>query len=395
MRDIMTYEQLKERISGEVEKYRPELIRVNDDMVDNPELSGQEYETSRKLVEFLKEQGYETEYPFGGKETAFRAVYGDNSHKYKIAVLVEYDALPELGHACGHCLSGSISILAGLAMRDLQEELNADIHLIGTPDEEDDGAKCIMVEDGIFDQYDMAMMVHLYNRNLVMPKFQALAEYFYVFHGKSAHASGAPWEGRNALNAVQLMFHAVDMLRQHTKGDAQFHGIIKEGGTAPNIVPEKAVAQMFIRAADKRYLEELIKLVDDCAEGAAIATQTTWEKCPPEQLYYVDLRDNKVGEESIREIFQELGIPENGPKDLLFGSSDIGNVSYACPAFHPCLQVVEEAALHTREFEQAMKTERAYQVLGTGAKLIALQIAKIFSDEEKIAEMKGEFEKNK
>ncbi|WP_165445341.1 M20 family metallopeptidase [Bacilliculturomica massiliensis] len=394
----MTYEQMKERIIAEVGKYGPELAVVNDDIADHPEVSGQEYETSRKLVELLKAHGYRTEYPYRpdcGKPTAFRGIYGENDHKYKIALLVEYDALPELGHACGHCLSGAMSILAGLATRDLQDELNADIHLIGTPDEEDDGAKSIMAEKGAFDEYDMAMMVHLYNRNIVMPKFQALAEYFYEFHGKSAHASAAPWEGKNALNAVQLMCHAVDMLRQHTKGDAQFHSIIKEGGVAPNIVPEKAVLQMFIRAADKKYLEELIRLVDDCAKGAAIATQTTWEKCPQEQLYYVDLRENKTGERSIRERFEELGIPENGPGDLLFGSSDIGNVSYACPAFHPCLQVVDEAATHTREFAQAMKTDRAHKLLETGAELIGLQIANIFSDEEKIAGMKADFENNK
>lgn len=391
----MTYGQLKERIVAEVEKYRPELVKVNDDMADNPELSGREYETSRKLVELLKKHGYQTEYPFGSKETAFRGIYGENRHKYKIAILAEYDALPELGHACGHCLSGSISILAGLAMKDLQDELNADIHIIGTPDEEDDGAKCIMTEEGVFDDYDMAMMVHLYNRNIVMPKFQALAEYFYEFHGKSAHASAAPWEGKNALNAAQLMFHAVDMLRQHTKADAQFHGIITDGGAAPNIVPEKALVQMFVRAMDKKYLEELISLVDDCAEGAAIATQTTWEKSPPSQLYYVDLRENRTGEESIKEIFAELGILENGPEDMIFGSSDIGNVSYACPAFQPCLQVVDEAATHTKEFEQAMKTDRAHEVLKTGAQLIGLQIAKIFNDEEKIAGLKADFEKNR
>ncbi|MCI8608026.1 MAG: M20 family metallopeptidase [Firmicutes bacterium] len=390
----MTYEQLKEKIIAEVVRYAPELIQVSDDMADNPELSGKEYETSRKLVEFLKKHGYETEYPFGGKETAFRGIYGENGHKYKIAVLVEYDALPELGHACGHCISGAMSILAGLAMRELQEELDADIHIVGTPDEEDDGAKCIMVEKGIFDQYDMAIMVHLYNRNLVMPKFQALAEYFYEFHGKSAHASAAPWEGKNALNGLQLMIHAMDMLRQHTKGDAQFHYIIKEGGLAPNIVPEKTVLQLFIRAGSKDYIEELMRLVDDCARGAAIATQTTWKKYPEDQTYYVDLRENQTGEKALREVFEEMGITENGPKNLIFGSSDIGNVSYACPAFHPCLQVVDEAPIHTREFERAMKTDRAHEALVTGAKLIGLQIAKVFSDEERIVKMKADFERH-
>lgn len=383
--------QLKEKIFAGIETYRSQMAAVSDHLADHPELSGREYESSRKLVQVLREKGYQVEYPFGGKETAFRGIYGDNHHRYKVAVLTEYDALPELGHACGHCLSGSISILAGLALKDLQEELNADIHIIGTPDEEDDGAKCIMVEKGIFDEYDMAIMVHLYNRNLVMPRFQALAEYFYEFRGKPAHASAAPWEGKNALNGLQLMIHAVDMLRQHTRDDAQFHYVIRDGGLAPNIVPEKAVLQMFLRASDKKYLEELMRLVDDCAMGAAMATQTTVERMPKDQTYYVDLRANPAGEAALREVFEELGIEENGPRDTLFGSSDIGNVSYACPAFHPCLQLTDEAPIHTREFEAAMKTDRAHKALEDGAKLIALTIAKIFSDEQRIAAMKEDF----
>lgn len=388
------YEQLKSHIFSEVEKYKAELIHINDDIADHPELSGKEYETSKKLVELLLRHGYNIEYPFEGIETAFRGIYGNNNHKNKIAILVEYDALPGLGHACGHCLSGSISILAGLAIKDLQDALNADIHLIGTPNEEEDGAKCILVEKGIFNHYDMAIMAHMYNKNLVMPKFQALVNYTYHFQGKAAHASAAPWEGRNALNGVQLMLHAIDMLRQHTRCDAQFHSVIRDGGNAPNIVPEHCSLEIYIRAEDKKYLEELIEMVDNCAEGAAIATQTEWKKTAPDDYYYVDLKDNKTGEKCLREVFQELNINENAPRDMLFGSSDIGNVSYACPAFHPCLQVVDEAPLHTKEFEEAMKTPRAHNTLAIGAKMIACHIAKIFSNNDIIAAMKADFDIN-
>ena len=389
----MTYDKLCEKISGAIARYQQEMIELSDYMADHPELSGKEYETSAKLVAYLRDKGYAVEYPFGGKETAFRAVYGDNGHKYKIALLTEYDALPEVGHACGHCLSGAISILAGLAARELQDELDADIHVIGTPDEEDDGAKCIMADAGVFKAYDMASMVHTYNRNIVMPRFQALGEFFYAFHGLAAHASAAPWEGKNALNAAQLMMHAIDMLRQHTRPDAQFHGIIKDGGAFPNIVPEKSLIHLFIRAGDKRYMEELVRLADDCAAGAALATQTTWSRTPQNQTYYVDLRRNDAGEQALREVFAELGIEENGPRDLIFGSSDIGNVSYECPAFHPCLQIVDEAPIHTREFEAAVRSERSHAAISVGAGLLARHIAKIFSDEERIKAMKADFEK--
>ena len=142
----MNYHELKERIYSEIEKNKAELTALNDDIADHPEISGEEYETSKKIVKLLDKHGYHTEYPFAGLDTAFKAVYGDNNHKYKIAILTEYDALPEIGHACGHCLSGSISVLSGLATKNLQDELDADIHVIGTPIEETDGAKCTMVK---------------------------------------------------------------------------------------------------------------------------------------------------------------------------------------------------------------------------------------------------------
>lgn len=390
----MNYEQLKEKIFSAIEENRNELTALNDDIADHPEISGEEYETSAKIVSLLKSHGYETEYPFAGLDTAFRGIYGPNNHRYKIAILTEYDALPEIGHACGHCLSGSISILAGLATRDLQDELDADIHILGTPIEETDGAKCTMVDKGVFDQYDMAIMVHLYNSNLLAPKLQGLASFMYNFHGKAAHASAAPWEGNNALNAAQLMFHAVDMLRQHSKPDAQFHGIIVNGGEAPNIVPEAVSAEFYVRALDKAYLQELMKKVDDCAEGACIATQTTWDKYPTAAVYD-NMKPNPTGVAALREIYDELGIDVNGDHDKIFGSSDIGNVSFACPSFHPCLQVVNaDTPIHTRGFAEAMKSDRAHEGLVSGAKIIALQIAKIFSDEEKIKAMKADFERN-
>ena len=391
----MEYKELKKKILKEIEKNHAELVNLNDNIADNPEISGKEYETSKKIVDLLKSHGYITTYPYAGIDTAFKAVYGENNHTHKVAILAEYDALPEIGHACGHCLSGSISVLSGLATKDLQDELDTDIHIIGTPVEETDGAKCTMVNQGIFDDYEMAIMVHLYNYNLIIPTFQGLAPYIYEFKGKAAHASAAPWEGVNALNAVQLMFHAVDMLRQHTKIDAQFHGVIRDGGAAPNIVPETASAEFFIRSLDKEYLEYLVKLVDDCAEGAAIATQTTWSKHSTAAVYD-NLKHNRTGGETLEEVYRELGIDENGDRNKIFGSSDIGNVSFRCPAFHPCLQVVpEDIPIHTREFAAAMKSDRAHAALDDGAKVISFQIAKIFSDKEKIKLLKDDFKENR
>ena len=324
------------------------------------------------------------EYPFAGFQTAFRGICGANSHKYKIALMAEYDALPELGHACGHCLSGAASVLAGLSLKALQDTLDADIHIIGTPDEEASGAKCAMVREGVFDGYHMAMMVHMYDQNLLAPRLQAMDSYLYRFRGKSVHASTKPWEGVNALNAVQLMFHAIDMLRQHVTPDTRIHGVIRNGGAAPNIVPELATAEVYIRALDRVYLNDLVRKVDDCARGAAIATQCTWDKAET-ALPFDNLLANEPGLMALKEVYEELELPLNGDTEAIFGSSDAGNVSFVCPTFHPCLQVVPKGvAIHTRAFAEAVKSRQAHEGLITGAKVIARQVCKLFSQESAV-----------
>lgn len=387
------YLELKEKIFERIDANWAELIALNDDLADHPEISGQEFETSHKIVELLKKKGFATEYPFAGIETAFKAVYGPNNHKYKVAILTEYDALPDIGHACGHCVSGSISVLAGIAMAELQDELNADIHVIGTPIEEADGAKVQMTDDGVFNDYDMAIMIHLYDQNLLYCILNGLMSYQYNFHGKAAHASAAPWEGKNALNAAQLMFHGIDMLRQHVTPDVRMHGIYKEAGVAPNIVPEEASILFYMRAVDKPYLQEVHRMVDDCARGAAIMTQTTWDTFKVDATYDC-MKNNPAGISVMKEVYEELGIDINGDHDKLFGSSDIGNVSFACPAFHPTLQIVDRGvAIHTREFADAVKTQRAHDAIKLGAEVISLHITKTFMDEDKIKAMKEDFNK--
>ena len=386
------YLELKEKIAQAVKENLQDAIALNDDLADHPELSGEEYESSRKIVELLKHKGFDVEYPFAGLPTSFKATYGRNDHKYKVAIMTEYDALPGIGHACGHCVSGAISVLAGIAASKLQDALDADIDVIGTPVEETDGAKCALIKKGVFDHYDMAMMIHLYDQNLIYCTLNGLASYLYTFHGKAAHASAAPWDGINALNAAQLMFHGTDCLRQHVTPDVRIHGIIRNGGEAPNIVPEEASAEFYVRALDLDYMMDVVRKVDDCAAGGALATQCTWDKVKTAATY-ANMRRNYTGEDALREIYEELDIDINGDHEKIFGSSDAGNVSFVCPTFHPTLQIVDRGVpIHTREFAQAVKTERAHEAIALGANVIALQIAKIFSDENKIKQMKADFE---
>ena len=386
------YLELKEKIAQAVKENLQDAIALNDDLADHPELSGEEYESSRKIVELLKHKGFDVEYPFAGLPTSFKATYGRNDHKYKVAIMTEYDALPGIGHACGHCVSGAISVLAGIAASKLQDALDADIDVIGTPVEETDGAKCALIKKGVFDHYDMAMMIHLYDQNLIYCTLNGLASYLYTFHGKAAHASAAPWDGINALNAAQLMFHGTECLRQHVTPDVRIHGIIRNGGEAPNIVPEEASAEFYVRALDLDYMMDVVRKVDDCAAGGALATQCTWDKMETAATY-ANMRRNYTGEDALREIYEELDIDINGDHEKIFGSSDAGNVSFVCPTFHPTLQIVDRGVpIHTREFAQAVKTERAHEAIALGANVIALQIAKIFSDENKIKQMKADFE---
>lgn len=386
------YEQLKEKAYLNIETYKNLCKDLNDFLADNPEISGKEFQSSHKIADILKSYGYEVELPFAGYETAFKATYGTKQHTRKIAIMTEYDALPGIGHACGHCTSAAISILTGLSIKDMQDELDADIDIIGTPIEETDGAKCTMVKKGVFDNYDMALMVHLYGENLISPKLQALDSYTYVFHGKSAHASAAPWDGNNALNGIQLMFHAIDMLRQHVKPDVRIHGVVRDGGLAPNIVPEKASAEFYIRSMSREYLNELTQKIDDCARGAAIATQTAYEKTPTAESYD-NLKPNATGEIVLAESYRELGL-EIGDTEKVFGSSDAGNVSMVCPTFHPIVQIADPTvAIHTREFADAVKSDRAYEGMVNGAKILIMQVLKIFTDKEKFESMKKDFEK--
>ena len=233
----MNYEELTAGLDLAAGRHLEALIAMSDDLFDHPEISGQEFRSSKKLVDLLKDNGFSVQYPFAGYDTAFMGICGKDSHARKVAVLAEYDALPQIGHACGHCLSAAISALAAIALKNFQDQLDADIHIIGTPSEETDGAKFGMIQKGVFERYDMAVMAHMYNANLVSPRLQAIACYEYVFHGKAAHASTAPWKGINALNSLQLFYHVLDMMRQHVRPDAQFHEIIRDGGQGRTSFP--------------------------------------------------------------------------------------------------------------------------------------------------------------
>lgn len=374
------YSSLTEQLDREIEKYHEEMIALSDDLADHPEISRQEYRSSAEIVKILRKYGFQVEYPFAGYDTAFRGHFGTSGRKFRAAILAEYDALPEIGHACGHCVSGAISVLAALASRDLQDALDCDIDIIGTPVEEDDGSKVVMAANGVFDDYDMAMMIHLFDENFVHTVLMALATTVYNFYGKAAHSAQAPWDGVNALNAAQLFMHGVDSLRQHVTPDVRMHAVYRDGGARPGVVPEKATVEIYSRALKRPYLDWLNDRITDIAKGACLMTGAEMEHHMTADPYS-DLKRDEEGIATLTEIFDELGIELTPDPGRIFGSSDMGNVSYVCPAFHPALKIAPVGtAIHTREFEEAVRTDEAHEAIALGAKVIGRQIIRRLMD---------------
>lgn len=383
------------RLDEEIEKHWPALVALSDELAAHPEVSGEEFESSRKIISILKNAGFEVEHPVLDIPTAFMARKSGKKAGGRVALMVEYDALPEIGHACGHNLHGAMSVLAGIALLPLMDELGGELLVAGTPAEETSGAKVAMSERGLFDGVDLGMMIHCdCGRTLVQYRSLAMDALEFTFTGQPSHAAHSPWDGRNALNGLQLFFHALDMLRQHVKPDVRIHGIYHEGGIAPNIVPERAVGRFYFRAANRPYLDKVMSKVWNCATGCALATDTdvTWR---PFEASFRDMLPNNVAEDLMSSMMkEEFGLSPNETEGFM-GSSDMGDVSYRCPALQMKLDISDgrEIRPHSREFAEATVTDAAHDALLLGAKLLAHGSLAVFTDETLRERLGREFEK--
>ena len=339
-------------IEKKIEQEQAFFIDMALQIAENPELGEQEFETSAMMVEALKARGFSVEYPYAGLPTAFNAVK-KNGRGPVVAFMAEYDALPEIGHACGHNLNGAMSLLAGVALAEVFGEpgnLPGEIRVVGTPAEETNGAKVEMAEKGVFDDVDFAMMVHA-NAGISHPIYRSLAivPVEFDFKGYASHAAASPWEGRNALNGLQLLFHSLDMLRQHVRPETRIHGVITRGGEAPNIVPDFAQASFYFRSPSRNYLNTVLERAYNCARGAALATDTevSWRH---HQASFFELLPNPEVERNMMEVLDEIGVPYTR-KEHWSGSTDVGNVSWSCPTMHLGLAFTEkEIPAHTKAF---------------------------------------------
>lgn len=384
---MLDEKKIKSNAFEKIQAHAEEAIELSDYMANNPEVGSHEFNSSKKMVELLNKYGVETEYPFVGLPTAYIGRINPQYEK-RVAVLAEYDALNGVGHACGHCASGSASVLTALAFNDIKDEIDFGVDIIGTPDEEIEGCKAIMVNQGVFDKYEFAIMVHMGPVNCAKVDFIALDGLGFKFHGKPAHAAAAPTEGRNALNAARLFLDATDMMRQHIVQEARIHGIIKQGGQASNVVPDLTEIEFITRAPKRSQLTDITAWVKDCAKAAALATRTEMEFFPVgmpfDELFVSEIR-SKIMEET----FEELGM-EYFDGSGMTGSSDIGNVDSVCPAFHPMAGVGCKEGCHTHEFAEAMTGEETHKAIINSAKFMAIVIARLFSDDALLEKIKAE-----
>ncbi len=385
---------MKEKIKSIVDNIADEIIKLSNDIYDNPELGNEEYNSCKLHVELLRKHGFNVEENYLDEKTGFKAEYKSKKEGPTIAYMAEYDALPGIGHGCGHNILGATSTGAGITLKNLLDEIGGTVIVFGTPAEETNGAKVTYAEKGAFNNVDVAMVCHpstVHQRSGTSLAMEAIQ---FEFYGKTSHAASSPEKGINALDGVINTFNNINAMRQHIRSDARIHGVIADGGKAANIVPDYAKAQFYVRAKTKTYLIELVERVKNCARGAAIATGAKLEISNYE-LSYDNLVTNKKLSDLYCENLSKLTDAKIHDQDNSFGSLDAGNVSHICPTIHPYFSITTDESItgHTIEFAEATKTSYAYEQTKIAIQALAITGAEIITNKELLNEIKEEFNK--
>ena len=374
----MDLDDVKARLVSEVDKRADLLLDASHSIHAHPELAFEEVFAHDLLTSIIEDDGLTVERGAYGLPTSFVSDAGDDGPT--IAVICEYDALPGIGHACGHNIIATAGLGAGLAAAAVAREVGGRVRILGSPAEEGGGGKVFMIERGALDGVDAALMVHPAGHDLRFMNAIAVQQLWVEYHGVPAHAAAAPFLGRNALDACVLGYNAVAALRQHIRADERIHGIITDGGDKPNIVPKHAAAHYYVRAKDVNRLEELKPRVFACVQAGADATgcTMTWEWKEP---VYADMRDNEPMIDLYAQNAATLGRTVVAPRDALavVGSTDMGNVSYAVPSIHPMIQVSPpNISIHTEEFAAFAGGPDGDRAVLDGAKAMAMTVADLW-----------------
>lgn len=384
---------MKERLFENIEDRNLKLIEMADYIFDNPELAFKEYKASELLAGYLKDQGFEVEFGLGSLETAFKGVYENGIGGPNIGLLCEYDALP-MGHGCGHHMQGPAIIGAALAIKEAYKNKPYKLTVYGTPAEEGGGGKIRMLAEGYLKELDVALMMHGGPATQVDVKSLAASSIKVVYHGKSSHAALKPEQGRSALDALLLTFHAVEFLREHVLEDTKMHYTVIDAGGPNNVVPKMAVGSFSLRSYNSSYLKSVVARFEDIVKGAALMTGTTYEIIREKDL------DSKVPVYCLNDIVMNnaeiINAPNIKPAREKTGSSDFGNVMFLIPG--SCIRISfvdENASSHSQEFLDEGKTKRGHDAVINAAKILAGTVFDLIDKPNLLQDVKEEFEATK
>jgi amidohydrolase len=379
-------------MSQVIARHRAEMERISRAIHQMPETRFEERFAAETLTGWLAEHGFSVQRGAGGLETAFVARHEGTGEGPVVAVLLEYDALPELGHGCGHNLIGAGGALAAIAAAEAFPGHPGTLLAIGTPGEEGGGGKIRLLEAGVFDGVDAALMFHPADRGIVARHALAAEHLAFRFTGRPAHAAKNPEDGRSALAACQLFLTAVDMMRQFVPSTARLHGIVTNGGAAPNVVPELAEAAMYVRDVTEEAVADLVARVTDAAYGAALATGCRAEVSTTSPRYAERLNNMTLAERCAAYLATS-GIELEAPsRRNPAGSSDIGNLSKLMPVIHPYLQIAERGTPgHSAQMREAAGRSEAHDRAALMAGAIARTALDVLTEPEFFAAVREEF----
>jgi amidohydrolase len=396
----MNLENLKKDANLIIDQYQKEFEEISDYIFKNPELGLKEIKSAEYLIKKLKQHGFSVEENYCGFPTAFRGEFGNNDGS-AICFLAEYDALPgygkdknENGHACGHNWIAASTLGAAIALSKLKDKFSGKIVLIGTPAEETLGPKVDMVNKNAFDNIDVVFQMQLGNKTNIASKALAIDSFKFDFFGKTAHASAFPEDGINALDSVNLLYSGINCLRQHVKSDVRIHGVIRNGGLAPNTVPDYASCEFMIRSETREYLDTVTERVLNCAKGAAMMTGC--------KLVYsnVDNSFDNLLNLTILQDLMERNLTEIGVKNINrgigggAGSSDIGNVSKVVPTMYTEMEIESEknCYVHNENFLKYVNSDRSNVVLNKAIKAMVNSSLEIYTNKILLKNIKEEFD---
>ncbi|AZU64426.1 M20 family metallopeptidase [Neobacillus mesonae] len=385
---------MKKLLVNELKEIEQYLRDLSDHLYENPELGDQEFESMQRFVEFLTKYHFEVETNIVNRPTAFKAEFKSGKPGPTIAFLAEYDALPRIGHGCGHNMIGTMSAGAAVILSKILKNIGGSLIVLGTPAEETNGAKVTMSDEGVFENIDVAMILHPADQSYESGTFSAMDALQFTYTGKSSHAASSPEEGINALDSVIQLFNGINALRQHVPSDVRIHGIISEGGQAANVVPDLAIAKFYIRAKERSVLNHVVEKIKSIAHGAAAMAGTALDISNYELSY-----DNMITNYTLSQVFtknlKEISAQPILPAEHSYGSIDMGNVSKVVPAIHPFIGLNDPGlTFHTKAFADRTVTSEGHQALSDGALALAQTGYDVITNVELLERIKLEFQKN-